>query len=122
MTHHAARPPRTDAAPQPRTDAAPQPRTDAVRGHPRRRRAGSLRGPVAMIVALAALAIASPALAQRPALAGEKTFGVTGGEILVHYATIGADAVQPADRDSNGAPDFVDEVAATAEQALDHFL
>lgn len=76
----------------------------------------------ALVVALAILALASPAHAQRPALAGEKTFGVTGGDILVHYATTGADAAPPADRDSNGVPDFVDEVAATAEQALDHFL
>ena len=82
----------------------------------------SLRLRVAFAFALGSLATTSAAFAQRPALAGEKTFGVTGGEILVHYATTGADAVQPADRDSNGVPDFVDAVAATAEQALDHFL
>src|SRR4029079_1581887 len=59
---------------------------------------------------------------QGEALAGEKTFGVAGGDVLVHSATTGADAVPPTDRDTNGVPDFVDEVAATAEQALDHFL
>lgn len=73
-------------------------------------------------IAIAWLASSSPALAQRPALAGEKTFGVAGGDILVHYATTGVDAVRATDGDANGVPDFVDEVAATAESALDHYL
>ena len=78
-------------------------------------------------VALAVLAAASPALAQRPALAGEQTFGVAGGDILVHYATTGADAVTMTDRDTNGPRGFAfvemanDAEAGSAMQSLNGF-
>jgi uncharacterized protein (TIGR03382 family) len=68
----------------------------------------------------AALAIASTtAFAQRPALAGEATHG--GGDVLVHYATTGVDAVPMADTNTDGVPDFVTEVAAAAELGLARF-
>jgi MYXO-CTERM domain-containing protein len=71
--------------------------------------------------ALAVLS-AAPALAARPVLTGEATFGRPGGEVLVHYATSGTDAALVTDVNSDGVPDFVAEVADTAELALDHFI
>lgn len=62
---------------------------------------------------------ARTAHAQRPALANELTYGVPGGEVLVHYTTTGTDAVPALDADADAVPDFVAEVAATAELALD---
>ena len=75
----------------------------------------------AAAAALALSAAASPARAQRPVLAGEETFGVPGGAVLVHYATTGADAVPAADANGDGVPDFVAEVAAVAEDAVARF-
>lgn len=72
--------------------------------------------------ACAILGVAPIARADRPALAGEASFGVPAGEILVHYATSGADAVPVADADGDGVPDFVATIATTAEQALAHFI
>lgn len=69
-----------------------------------------------VLVGLAAAA--GEALAQRPALAGEATYGVTGGSVLVHYATTGADAAPTRDDNMDGVSDFVAEVASTAEDAL----
>ncbi len=66
--------------------------------------------------------LAPAAFAQRPSLAGEATYGVPGGQLLVHYATAGIDAVPGGDADADGVPDFVAEVATTAELALDHFV
>lgn len=74
------------------------------------------------VVVVACLAFPAVASAERPALAGEASYGVTGGDILVHYATTGVDAAPTADGNGDGVPDFVAEVATTAEQALDHFL
>lgn len=65
--------------------------------------------------------VAGAALAARPALQGEATYGVASGSILVHYATAGADAAPTADGDGDGVPDFVAEVAITAEAALARF-
>jgi hypothetical protein len=76
----------------------------------------------AIALAAALTAFAAPAAAQRPALASEATFGAPSGQTLVHYATTGVDAVPMADADSNAVPDFVDEVAATAEDAVEHYL
>jgi hypothetical protein len=76
----------------------------------------------AIALAAALTAVATPAAAQRPVLAGEKTFGAPSGQALVHYATTGVDAVPMADANTNGVPDFVDEVAATAEDAVEHYL
>jgi hypothetical protein len=76
----------------------------------------------AIALAAALTAVAAPAAAQRPVLAGEGSFGAAGGQTVVHYATTGADAVPMADADTNGVPDFVDEVAATAEDAVEHYL
>ena len=76
----------------------------------------------ACVFAIAWVGRAPSASAARPVLAGEATFGAPQGNILVHYATSGADAVPPADGDGDGSPDFVTEVATTAELALDHFL
>lgn len=69
----------------------------------------------------AVLAYAPVAVAARPELADEATFGLDGGAVLVHYATTGPDAVPPDDADDSGVPDFVEEVARTAEEALAHF-
>lgn len=73
-------------------------------------------------VVLPALLIAGVAHADRPVLAGEATFGKPNGQILVHYATTGADAVLPADTDGDGVPDFAVQVAGEAEAALQHFV
>jgi hypothetical protein len=78
------------------------------------------RLPAAIVLALAALA--APAHAQRPVLAGEQTHGVPGGDLLVHYAATGADAPPPADANANGVPDFVESVAQIAEAALDELM
>lgn len=75
---------------------------------------------IALTVAASWLA-AGAALAARPALQGEATYGVASGSILVHYATAGADAAPTADGDGDGVPDFVAEVAITAEDALARF-
>jgi MYXO-CTERM domain-containing protein len=71
---------------------------------------------------IAWLGVAASARAARPALAGEATFGQVGGDVLVHYATSGIDAAPAADANTDGVPDFVAEVAVTAELALDHYL
>jgi outer membrane receptor for ferrienterochelin and colicins len=64
-------------------------------------------------------AVVAPGVARaRPTLAGEATFGVPSGGALVHYATTGVDAVPAADADGDGTPDFVEEVAEVAEEAL----
>jgi hypothetical protein len=99
-------------------------RVDAIACRGRRTQvdANARRGVRLWACAIVLFALSSPAHAQRPALAGENTFGVTGGDVLVHYATTGVDAVPMADANVNGVPDFVDEVAATAELALDHYL
>ncbi len=68
------------------------------------------------------LLVAASAQAARPVLAGEQTYAAPGGQILVHYATTGTDAVAPADADADGTPDFVEATAAAAEQALAHYL
>ena len=73
-------------------------------------------------VAIAIVAgLAPAALAQRPVLTGEATYGAPGGSVLVHYATSGVDAVPVADTNADGTPDFVATIADTAAQALDHF-
>jgi len=76
--------------------------------------------PAAVVCAI--LGVAPAALAARPVLADEARFGVPGGQILVHYATSGADAVPAADVDADGVPDFVATIATTAEQALARFI
>lgn len=73
-----------------------------------------------LLVALALL-VPHEVNAQRPALANELTYGAPGGEILVHYSTTGTDAVPALDANTDGVPDFVAEVANTAELALDQF-
>jgi MYXO-CTERM domain-containing protein len=70
----------------------------------------------ALVLALGTLA--APAHAQRPQLAGEATYGVAVGRLLVHYATTGADAAPAADADASGVPDFVESVATIGEEAL----
>lgn len=65
---------------------------------------------------------AHAARAARPVLSGEATYGVTGGSVLVHYATSGVDAAPAADGNGDGVPDFVAEVAQTADSALTRFL
>jgi len=65
-------------------------------------RHGTSRASVAVVFAI--LGATSAASAQRPALAGESTFGAPDGEILVHYATSGADAVPVADINADGVP------------------
>ena len=74
------------------------------------------------LVVAALVATPSVARAERPVLAGEATFGMAGGDVLVHYATTGVDAVAPADADHDGVPDFVGQVATTAELALARFI
>jgi hypothetical protein len=54
-------------------------------------------------------------------LAGEASFGLPGGDVLVHYATTGTDVALPADANADGVPDFVAEVATAAELALDRY-
>ncbi|HSK02355.1 MAG TPA: MXAN_6640 family putative metalloprotease [Kofleriaceae bacterium] len=85
------------------------------------------RLPAAIAAALATLlalgvAAPAPAHAQRPQLAGEATYGLPGGDLLVHYATAGDDAPPPADADGDGVPDFVESVAEIAEAALDQLV
>lgn len=58
------------------------------------------------------------AWAARPELLGELRYGE--GEILVHYATTGVDAVPLRDDNDDGVPDFVAQVAQTADLALGH--
>ncbi len=67
-------------------------------------------------------ALVGAAFADRPVLTGEAIFAVAGGQIAVHYATAGRDIPLAGDADGDGVPDFVAEVAATAELALQHFL
>jgi hypothetical protein len=76
----------------------------------------------ALAATLALALAAAPALAARPTLAGEATYGVAGGDVLVHYATTGTDAVPATDANANGTPDFVEAVATTAEAALDQYV
>ena len=65
---------------------------------------------------------ASSAAAARPTLSGpELTYGVTGGRVLVHYTRQGADAVPTADGDGDNVPDFVEDVAMAAEEALTRY-
>ncbi|HEY4059097.1 MAG TPA: TonB-dependent receptor [Kofleriaceae bacterium] len=71
---------------------------------------------VVQVASLAIVAAFAHDASARPTLPGEATFGA--GDILVHFATSGPDAPPLADADSNGTPDFVDEVATTADQAL----
>lgn len=75
-----------------------------------------------LVVAASLIAWSGSARAQRPALAGEASFGVANGNVLVHYATTGTDAVPMTDANVDGVPDFVAEVAAEAELAYDHFV
>jgi len=86
-----------------------------MRGAPKRR---VPRGAACVAVLLAA----TRAEAARPTLTGEATFGAPGGEALVHYATSGGDAPLATDGNHDGVPDFVAEVATTAEAALQHFI
>jgi hypothetical protein len=71
-----------------------------------------------LAVVTAFLAASNIARAERPVLAGGGSFGITGGDVLVHYATTGVDAVPMTDANADGVPDFVAEVANTAELAL----
>jgi len=90
---------------------------------PARRRARPTRAPRALCVApLIVVALAGEAFADRPELTGEAVLAVPGGQIAVHYATAGRDVPLAGDADGDGVPDFVSEVAATAELALQHFL
>jgi len=86
---------------------------------PARRLRDAVPATAAALAAAAVLATAAPARAARPVLAGEATYGVTGGDLLVHYATTGADAPPAADANADGVPDFVESVAQIAEAALD---
>ena len=74
----------------------------------------------ALIAAL--IAVAAPAHAQRPTLTNEATYGLAGGDLLVHYTRAGADAVPAADADGDNVPDFVESVATIAEAALDQLV
>jgi MYXO-CTERM domain-containing protein len=76
----------------------------------------------AVPAAAALLALAAPARAARPVLASEATYGLAGGDVLVHYATTGADAAPAADADADGVPDFVESVAQIAEAGLDQLV
>lgn len=81
------------------------------------------RGAILSAGAFAAVAAAAgSAFAARPVLAGEVTYGMAGGGVLVHYATSGGDAVPARDDDMDGVPDFVAEVAQTADGALTRFV
>ena len=86
----------------------------------------SLGRPAGIAAATAAIALVlaapAPAHAQRPALPGEATYGVTGGRLLVHYTASTADAVPAADANTNGVPDFVESVASIGEAALDQLV
>lgn len=85
---------------------------------------GGTRGgaPPGVVVIATLLALAAPAHAQRPVLESEATHGVTGGDLLVRYATTGVDAPPPADADASGVPDFVEAVATIGEAALDQLV
>jgi hypothetical protein len=78
---------------------------------------------VSLVFALAApLAEAAPRPTYSPAGA-EQTYGVAGGHLLIHYTTSGVDAVPAADTaPANGFPDFVEQVAAIAEEARDQLV
>lgn len=79
-----------------------------------------MRALVVTSLATAGLALgAGAARADRPLLAGAANYGVTGGDVLVHYATTGEDAPPTDDADGDGVPDFVAQVAAISEDALD---
>jgi MYXO-CTERM domain-containing protein len=47
-----------------------------------------------------------------------ETYGSTGGRILVHFTRQGPNAVPPADADTSGVPDFVEQVASVYEAVL----
>ena len=83
-----------------------------------------MRNTAALLAGALGLALAFPgaAHAARPVLAGEATHGVPGGDVLVHYATTGTDAVPVDDTDADGTPDFVESVATIAEAALDQIV
>jgi hypothetical protein len=74
--------------------------------------------PAILLAVSGALLTASPAAAlqkvqTRPDLPSEATFGSS--HFLVHYTLSGDAAVDPADANGNGAPDFVEQVDAAAE-------
>ncbi len=60
------------------------------------------------------------AAASRPVLVGEATFGA--GDVVVHFATSGADAPPLEDLDHDGVPDLVEEIATTADEALARYV
>lgn len=53
----------------------------------------------------------------RPILEGEQTYETT--HFLIHYTLVGEDAVNPADENSDGTPDYVEQVASALEAAYD---
>jgi hypothetical protein len=48
----------------------------------------------------------------------ELSFALPGGLVVVHYTTVGVDAVLADDLDGSGIPDFVEEVATVADDVL----
>ena len=73
-------------------------------------------GIVVLLIMIFALAV--PAAAQdsddgRPELPDEQTFGTT--HFLIHYTLRGDHAVDAADNNADGTPDYVEEMAATLE-------
>lgn len=85
-------------------------------------RASRIARPVRRLALVtASLGALGEARAERPVLANEASFGVAGGDVLVHYATTGVDAVPMTDANTDGVPDFVAEVASAAELALDRY-
>ena len=77
---------------------------------------------IAQLALVAHVLVPNAARADRPVLAGETSFGLPGGEVLVHYASAGIDAVPMTDANGDGIPDFVAEVASVAELAVDRYL
>jgi len=83
-----------------------------------RTRSPASLAPVVVACVMSLVGIPRVVEAARPVLSGEATYGAAGGDILVHYATDGVDAAPAADANTDGVPDFVTEVATTAELAL----
>jgi len=55
-----------------------------------------------------------------PSIQASETYESPDGNFTIHYETSGSHAVPPEDSDSDGIPDYVEEVAAAADSSYQH--